>query len=178
MKSLTFCLDSNAWIALAEYRIVYNELLSLCLESKVRVRLTQQNLDELLDGNRVSPDNLINNIRILVPFANQVERDRIFAVDFSRLDSALLSTHDEANVYDRHLLGKKASKRNIRDAIHLVNALEMDAVLVSCDGQIGTTASKEDLKVICISAFIKLATGRDLVPCQSKRCLRRIRHEF
>jgi predicted nucleic acid-binding protein len=170
MKSLTFCLDSNAWIALAKNQSGYQELLSSYVEGVVRVRLTQLNIDELLDPIRVSPDNIIKNIQSIFPFANPVERDSIFSVDFSRLDSAILSTVDEAEVYDRHLLGKKATKRNIRDAIHLVNSRERGAVLVSCDAQLRATARKEDIKVICISGFIKLVTGQDIVPCQSLRC--------
>ena len=170
MKSLTFCLDSNAWIALAKNQSAYNELLSSYVEGKVTVILTQLNVDELLDATRVSPDNAITNRRIISPFANPVERDRIFSVDFSRLDSAMLSTLDEAEVYDKHLLGKKATKRNIRDAIHLVNSRDIDAVIVSCDAQLRTTARKEDIKVMCISTFIKLATGQDLFACQSLRC--------
>lgn len=170
MKSVTFILDSNAWIALARHQGGYNGLLSSYVEGKVKVRLTQQNIDELLDVSRVSPDNVITNKRIILAFANRVERDRILSLDFSRLDSAILATQDEAEVYERHLLGKKATKRNIRDAIHLVNAREMDAVLVSCDAQLRTTAHTEDLIVMCISAFIKLATGQGLVPCQSFRC--------
>ena len=168
--SLTYYLDSNAWIALGKTLFAYEALVIAHLEGRLRVRLMRQNVNELLDETRVSSENLIANRRILFPFLSQVELDRIFILDLSRLDSALISSDLASDTYVTHMTAKQESIPNRRDAIHIVNAMESGAVLVTCDSQVWKTALRVDVSIRCVAQFINELTGQEAASCLSSQC--------
>lgn len=167
-----YYLDSNAWIALGSCPGLHQELVSSHRRGEIQVRVRQQNVDELLNVHTVSEENRQINMALLLPFIDSLQEDRLIILEKSLIDSATFSTESDAKVFNRHLRNKEPTNSNIRDGIHLVNALEKDVSLVSCDGQLGKTACDMAITLVCFSVFSAIVSQERRVECLSQKCRR------
>ena len=158
-----YYLDSNAWINLGCDKEAYQNLINLHLSKKIRVVVFQQVVEELLDTTKVSTRDLEVNKKLLSPFAREVFEDRVFVLGLSKLDTALISNAEADNTYVEHVSNKGQGVQGLRDGIHLLNAMETGAVLVSCDGQVQRTANQQQIPILCVVEFALISNlGGDL----------------
>lgn len=161
-------LDANAWIKLFADPELYSLFLNRYLASQMNLGLTQQIVDELTTAAEESnPDIARYNFEHLEPFMKEIEQDGIFIIGFSRLDKAKFATEQLETLYSVHLEGKDLNKNNVRDGIHLVNALQEDANLITYDKAIIKTSKNEGISTTCFGTFIRVQNLKDLPDCLS-----------
>lgn len=150
-----YYLDTNAWINLRCHQTAIDRLTTSHSRGDLNINLMQQNLDELLDEAKVSRDNLQANRKLLSPFLSEKSADKIFILGSSKLDLAQLSDEPEVESFRRHLGTKSTSPRNVRDGIHLVNAIRTKSTFVTCDGQLIQSSKREQITSICLAQFAR-----------------------
>lgn len=137
--------------------------MSLQLSEKIEVRVLEQVVDELLDASRVSEVSLAKNRNILLPFLTDVTEDRVFVLGLSKLDSALVASELAKNTFGDHLRDKSKKIQDLRDGIHLLNTIDVEANLVSCDRRLRRAASRHHVRILCLVEFARKANlGGDL----------------
>lgn len=161
-------LDANAWIKLFDDRELYALFLKRYLAGQMNLGLTQQIVDELTTAaEEKNPEIARNNLRQLEPFMKEVEPDGIFIIGYSRLDKAKFATEKLDSLYSVHLEHKSLNKNNVRDGIHLVNALQETANLITCDRSVIKTSQNEGISTSCFGTFIRGQNLKDLPDCSS-----------
>lgn len=162
-----FYLDSMVWIALAGKPDALRKIVDLNELGTIQILKFSQNLDELLDPQKVSLINQEINVRALESIDVKTQPDAIFVVGLSQIGYARLSGETVQGVYEHHLLGKKELTNHFRDGIHLVNSLEETATLVTCDEKLKGSGSKDHVMRMCLAEFDReFALGLP-VPCRS-----------
>jgi hypothetical protein len=161
-------LDANAWIKVFSDSELYLLFRGKFLEGTLNVGLTQQVVDELttaLDQER--PALARSNLLHLKPFMKEVGSDGIIILGYSKFDKAKFATEPIGALYANHLERKQLKKNNIRDGIHLVNAFDAKATLVTCDSAVIKTAQKEGVPTVCFGTFIRVNNLKDMPDCSS-----------
>lgn len=166
-KHALYYLDSNAWINLWRNSSAYENLVKSYVSGKLEVLVLPQNVDELLDDARVSPNNIETNKKLLSPFMKKVDEDQVFLLGVSHLNSALLTSEPGSRVYAEHARAKGPSLQGVRDGIHLLNASGTGAILVSCDKQVHGTAKRHHVLCLCLAEFAKIANLGGALKCNS-----------
>ena len=161
-------LDANAWIKLFADSELYSQFLNRYLVGQMDLGLTQQIVDELTTAaEEKNPEIARYNLERLKPFMKKIEQDGIFIIGFSRLDKAKFATEQLDSLYSIHLERKDLNKHNVRDGIHLVNASQEAANLITCDKAVIKTSKNEGISTTCFGTFIRVQDLKDLPDCSS-----------
>jgi hypothetical protein len=153
---MPYQLDANAWIHIINDQAMYENLLESFQSKNIEIVVTHQIVDELSDRSRILDVSIISrNLASIEPFMQNVEVDSIFVLGFSRLDTAKFATQDSSSLFEEHLASKENRMKHIKDAIHLVNAMDSAATLVSCDSRVRSTAKYRGLNVTCFVNFVR-----------------------
>jgi len=161
-------LDANAWIKLFDDRELYSLFLDRYLAGQMNLGLTQQLVDELtIAAEEKNPEIARNNHRHLEPFLKEIEPEGIFIIGNSRLDKAKFAKEKLDCMYSVHLEHKDLNENNVRDGIHLVNALNDTANLITCDRAVIKTAKNAGISTTCFGTFIRVQNLKDLPYCSS-----------
>ena len=161
-------LDANAWINLFADSELYSQFLNRYLAGQMNLGLTQQIVDELTTAAEVDNREIARyNLEHLEPFMKEIEQDGIFIIGFSRLDKAKFATEPLDSLYSTHLERKDLNENNVRDGIHLVNALQEAANLITCDRAVIKTSKNKGISTTCFGTFIRVQNLKDLPDCSS-----------
>jgi len=166
----SYYLDSNAWISIENRPGAMEELSALRAHNCVHISVANQNLQELFDSviNRVPKAGL--RPKKVAPHIETVVADSVFVVEFSQLDHAQLGVRSATNFFGLAMGSKNRNRRNVRDAIHLVNARSLKATLVTCDTRLRATAKRGGVHNVCVSTFLEILNLRHQFECASRYC--------
>lgn len=152
---MRYTIDTNAWIQIFERPGIYEKLLAAFRSGGIEVRVHQENIWELTDDPRIDLGTALHNKALLKPFLSGYQVDGIFVLGHSALGTAKVPERNATRVFDQHLKQKTEKEAALNDAIHLVNALDGDSTLVTCDRQVKSTAASEGLSWLCLWDFIE-----------------------
>lgn len=168
---MRYYFDSSTWITFFEHSKICETLVDAFRGGRVEISIHQENIRELVENPEIDEAKALRNRTLLEPFLPGVEADGIFVIGHSALGTAKIPNEDAAKVFDKHLKQKTKKEKALDDAIHLVNSLDGDSTLVTCDKQVKSTASSEGLSWLCLRDFLDRngwPTEGDL-PCASCR---------
>lgn len=146
-------LDSNAWMSVINSEIAMKPLLAGHQAGHFRLIVSQENLNELGNNEKIKPQTLDKNIRAIEPLVPEAVADEIFVIGHGRLDFARISDEKSASSFERHMSKKKANSNNLADGVHLVNAINHRALLVSCDDALRKSSRREQHPFVCLKEF-------------------------
>lgn len=148
----SYYLDSNAWINLGNIPLLYKSLLDKYESGQIYIITSTQVLDELVTKPGLKPTQAESNRMLLIPFLSQKAEDRLFVLGLGLLDGAILGG-DCANDLHKAYVNEKQGTNDFRDGIHLVNAVEVGAVLVTCDRKLRLSAQRLGCQYLCLGEF-------------------------
>ena len=171
---MKYSFDANAWIQIFQCPEIYGNLLAAFSAGEIEVVLHQEILWELIESPEIEEAISLRNYSLLKPFLHKLQPDGILVIGRSILGMAKIPDERLSQVFDKHLQRKGNRERALDDAIHLVNALDGKSALVSCDGQVRSTALSESVSLVCLLDFLEKNGWyrEDLPHCRKCRKLR------
>jgi hypothetical protein len=146
-------LDSNAWMSVINSEVTVKPLLSGHQTGHFRLIVSQENLNELHNNEKIKPQTLDKNIRAMEPLVSEAVADEIFVIGHGRLGFARISDQKSASSFERHMSQKKVNSNNLADGVHLVNAMNHGALLISCDLPLQKSSQREQHPFACLKVW-------------------------
>jgi predicted nucleic acid-binding protein len=146
-------LDSNAWMSAINSEMTVKSLLAGHEAGHFRLIVSQENLNELRNNEKIKPQTLDKNIRAMEPLVSEAVADEIFVIGHGRLGFARISDQKSARSLERHMSQKKANSNNLADGVHLINAINHGALLISCDRALQKSSQREKHPFTCLKAW-------------------------
>jgi predicted nucleic acid-binding protein len=146
-------LDSNAWMSVINSEIAMKPLLADHQAGRFRLIVSQENLNELRSNENIKTQILERNIRAIEPLVSEAVADKIFVIGHGRLGFARLGNEKSASSFERHMFKKNVNSNNLADGVHLVNAINHRALLVSCDDALRKSSQREQHPFVCLKVW-------------------------
>jgi predicted nucleic acid-binding protein len=150
---LRIYLDSNAWISLINSESAIQHLIRGHQARSFEILVSQENLHELVLKGDIDTQTRTKNLAALKIFISGSVEDTIFVTDHSRLGLAQIGEETSRAQFELHINGKVPNSNNLSDGVHLVNAMNLGAKLISCDSQVQKSGGRLDRPVICPRAW-------------------------
>lgn len=148
----SYYLESNAWINLGNNALLYKSLKARYSRGQISIVTATQLVDELVTKPELTQIQSDTNRLLLEPFLGQMIDDKLFVLDESLLDGAVLGSDSSNALYAAHL-NQRQGKNDSRDGIHLVNTSVSGAALVTCDNKLKRSAQRLGVEFLCLADF-------------------------
>ena len=168
---MTYYLDANAIIRLGDLPQATQKLADLHAAGDIKLLLAREAMYELIEGPKVKPENKAKNQRTLDKLGLPITPDSIFLLDKGGLGETIVGTDQSHELYESHLQNKGNPSKAVSDGVHLANSHAINAVFVSCDGQVRSTARGHDLDKECLIDLLLQFGIETTANHRCKKCL-------
>lgn len=151
----SFYLDTTAWINLLRPTGQFDAVIEAHNQEKIFLCFSQENLNELIQNDEIS---IKNKERDLPRLSNLVENftpDEIAILNHGKLDNMKFASELDQMIFRDHLSSARKKNRNsIADGVHLLNAMNCGAILVTKDKEQWESSIRCGLRVIWFPDFL------------------------
>ncbi len=152
-----YYLDTNARVDMLRSETALANVLTAWRTNSLDLIFSQENRNELLDNENISDLTKPRDLPQLNDLIEALTDDEVAILDHGKLGLMKLASVDNSEAYKRHLASAATADRNtIADGVHLINAINHHAVLVTSDREVIESAEREQLPCIPSSQFLKI----------------------